>query len=145
MRLLLLLILIVLSATPSRAKDGPPVESRQQFLTRLNDLDQVAFGYHFHCISNKQMPDPKFMRILEMVSNDLLNELMRLHPESSPGDLKRQVAERRYNIQRDLESYYYKNGCQSDGARVASKHYEEFRVLSIADVKRFIDERSVAR
>lgn len=137
---ILLTLLLIVAFCPVAVAASP--NKKFDFLLRFNDLNEVAFAYHRHCLSSTSDINEKFLRTLEFVADQLYAEAQIKEPGMNSEYIKEQLLQRRYNIQYKLDHANAKEGCNSATSSVAKTHYEEFSRYTEPEVRKFIDEKT---
>lgn len=114
------------------------------FLLRFYDLNDAAFAYQRHCLSDDGAVSQAFLRTFEFVAEELLAEAKKVNPRLDPISIKDRMQKRQESILYELDFTYMKQGCGTQAAKTASAHYERFSGLSREDVARFIDANTGA-
>jgi hypothetical protein len=112
------------------------------FLLRFFDLNEAAFAYHRHCVSSSEQLNPKFLKTMEFVADELYTQAEKNNPTIKPEHIKGKILERRYKLQYSLDSENIKSGCGSGDSNLAKAHYVEFSRYDIPDIRLFIDENT---
>ena len=112
------------------------------FLMRFYDMNEAAFAYHRHCLSETEAINPIFLKTLEFVANELIAESIKDTPKMRPEYIKTKILERRYSIQYSLDRANIKEGCYSQASLTAKEHYQEFSNYKNSEIRKFIDEQT---
>lgn len=114
-----------------------------EFLLHFFDMNEAAFAYHRHCLSTSEDINPKFLKTLDVVADELFKQAQIDEPDMMSAEyIKTKILERRYNLQYKLDHAHIKRGCHSQSVGLAKAHYEEFSQFSIREVHIFIDEQT---
>ena len=138
-RILLILIAIVV-LQPTIASATP--QKRIEFLLYFFDMNESAFAYHRHCLSQTEELNSTFLRTLEFVADELFAEAKNNDPKMNPEYIKTKILERRYSIQYRLDHANINDGCYSQASITAKEHYQEFSNYNISEIRKFIDEKT---
>ncbi len=111
-------------------------------MLRFFDMNEMAFAYHRHCLSDDGGLNAKFLSTMEFVADALYDESLKTNPSIRPDYIKKKILERRYNIQYKLDKDNLQNGCQSGDSQTALAHYNEFSHFSRAQIGDLITERT---
>jgi hypothetical protein len=122
----------VSSAAPNRKLD---------FLLRFFDMNEAAFAYHRHCLSDEEI-NRTFLSTMDFVADELFDEGVKTNPSVKPDEIKTKILERRYALQYKLDNAHMKKGCQSKDSRMGQAHYNEFSHFDRAQIGDFITERT---
>jgi len=139
MRTLLTLLLIVTFCPFVHAAP----QKRTDFLLYFFDMNESAFAYHRHCLSQAEGINETFLRTLEFVADELFAEVKKSEPKIDPEYIKTKILERRYNIQYRLDHINIKEGCYSKAAMIAREQYQEFSNHKKSEILKFIDEQMI--
>ncbi len=112
------------------------------FLLHFFDLNEKAFAYHRHCLSQSESINPVFLENLELVANELFAQAKKDDPNMAPEYIKNKILERRYNLQYKLDYEHMNKGCYSSYLEEAKIHYQAFSHHTKKDVRAFIEERT---
>lgn len=121
---------------------GADPQKRIDFLQYFFDMNESAFAYHRHCLSQTEELNSTFLRTLEFVVDELFDEAKRDDPDIDPEYIKTKILERRYNIQYRLDHANIKEGCYSQASMTAKEHYQEFSNYNTSQIRKFIDEKT---
>ena len=125
---------------PTIANAAP--QKRIEFLLYFFDMNESAFAYHRHCLSQTEELNATFLRTLEFVADELFDEAKKNDPKMNPEHIKTKILERRYNIQYRLDHANMKDGCYSQASMTAKEHYQEFSNYNTSQIRKFIDEQT---
>ncbi|MAI62918.1 MAG: hypothetical protein CBB87_10640 [Micavibrio sp. TMED27] len=125
---------------PTIANAAP--QKRIEFLLYFFDINESAFAYHRHCLSQTEELNTTFLQTLEFVADELFDEAKKNEPKTKPEYIKTKILERRYNIQYRLDHANMKDGCYSQASLKAKEHYQEFSNYNTSQIRKFIDERT---
>ncbi len=112
------------------------------FLLRFFDLNEQAYAYHRHCLSQTERINATFLRTLELVADELFAEGRKVDPNVDPERIKAKILERRYNLQYEFDRANMKEGCSAKYKQGSQAHYEEFSRYSEEEILRFVDEQT---
>lgn len=133
--------MIVAFGGVASANPGKKIE----FLLRFYDLNEAAFAYHRHCLSQEEGLNAVFLNNLEFVADELFAEIQKSDVRLKPDYIKTKILQRRYNIQYKLDRAHMVEGCYSPAIKTAKEHYIEFSRFGRSEVSKFIDEKTVDR
>lgn len=117
-------------------------QKKIDFLLYFFDMNEAAFAYHRHCLSQTDTINARFLRTLEFVADELLIESEKNSPRADPEYIRNKILERRYNIQYRTDHAHMNEGCSSKSSIKAKEHYQEFSNYKEPAIRKFIDERT---
>ncbi len=139
-RILCTLILSIMFCFPIRAENKKPPE-KLSFLVGFFDLNERAFAYHKHCLPDIAI-NQTFLKTLEIVADELFSETLKDDPGFKPNYVKKNILRRRYEIQSELNKNYDQNGCFTEEAAEAKRHYEEYSKYTEDQIRELIQEQN---
>ena len=137
---ILSIFFLALVCFPVTALAAP--EKKLDFLVRFFDLNERAFAYHRHCLSQKEVINPDFLRTLELVADGLLAESKIDSPNLKLEYIRARILERRYHIQYRLDRANMSDRCYSEEALKSKAHYLEFSRYNKPEIRKFIDKET---
>ena len=112
-RTLLILILVIFFYP---AATNAFSNQKFDFLLRFFDMNEAAFAYHRHCLSQTESINATFLKTFEMVADELFAEARKNEPNIDPKYIKAKILERRYNAQYKLDHANIREGCHSQAS-----------------------------
>jgi hypothetical protein len=100
-------------------------DARLAAILKQNDTYERAFSYQQNCLKIKEPMNKIFLENFKHSANMLFDEYMTSR-KWKPQDIVGAVLERRKQLQKFLDDYYMKHGCNSEEVIVASQYYAKF-------------------
>ncbi len=133
---LVLLTALVLMNCACVSMNGPAVVPQKKTaglktlnsMLELNDMNERAFAYHYHCLSKSEPMNEQFLKNFEVATNELFDECLK-NQGMKPEYIVSTITKRREHIQQKLGVYYKTNGCDSPEAMAAKDHYRAFSLF----------------